>query len=783
MRLAHSLIASVFLGWSYSSLAQLPPACPTDTQRTYYHQNSYTVTLYCVTVDGRAHGPALTMHVVSVPAGSPAQPLLQVAAGTYLDGLRVGLWWETTRQFRDDWGSPDSTVTTYVNGLPDGPVHTIHMAYVNSNPRPPGSYTLEVYEPYEKTYLEGELVDDVESGGQGPGVSYDAYTYRYTYGINPQQLRETRYLHGQLWQAIIVGNPASHGDTNHVTLATSAPPGSLARRTQVFLIVGADTVVTADTRTNASGAPDGPFIYRYPSGQIEWQGAYRNGIPDGTWRFYTQAGKLFDTLALNGGSGHWRHYRDLATSDVDEEGDLLSGRREGLWTFRAWDAAHTRELTSRQLYRLGQPISPAQCDSMYPTGCEIGQYYGGVREGRWISWLVGQRTEDCTYFGGLPWGSCRRWGAGGHLTDSAALVSGTGVWLTYDPSVDTAAAGLQLVSWVRYFGGVRDGQWRSYDDKGQVTQTGAYRGDAKVGQWSTFVNGEPQTTQNFVDGKEEGIRRVYSTSGGNATQPSNYLVSEREFHNGRPTGRETDYSPLGRVFLRATVDSGGTRTTLVYFADSGSRVGMFTRGTYMGGDSSGGGRFTGVKIVFDRNGDTVGIHNYRGDTLSGFSKEWNPDRTESREIAYNGGWQGLTRVQGSPDFGFPISLLSGTSAPVPTPPGRPPQPPATTSTGSTVSAKPTPIRFDNHHGGPLYVYYNVRAFGSTARALSCSTDYTRAGAIAPGGSLALTIQPGTVLTWVVMRDDEPCQVGQQQLGPTANVANQTGATILWPINY
>ena len=86
---------------------------------------------------------------------------------------------------------------------------------------------------------------------------------------------------------------------------------------------------------NASGIPDGAWVYYFSNGQKQREGTYRNGHPIGTWKEWYENGQLKASLSflLSGSetvkNGTYTMYHE--NGKVAVKGNYAYGRKTGKW--------------------------------------------------------------------------------------------------------------------------------------------------------------------------------------------------------------------------------------------------------------------------------------------------------------------------------------------------------------------------------------------------------------------------------------------------------------------
>ena len=148
--------------------------------------------------------------------------------------------------------------------------------------------------------------------------------------------------------------------------------------------------------TAKDGSLEGPAKYYYSNGQLKEIGQYKNGGRTGKWTFYYRNGNVqkvysyenehplvLEAFSEDGkqivkdGNGHFKtEFSKLtACTKFETEGDLINGKRSGVWTFSNINA---RLPISEEIYDNGVYVKSRVHDKDYVeipnTGLSV--YYG-----------------------------------------------------------------------------------------------------------------------------------------------------------------------------------------------------------------------------------------------------------------------------------------------------------------------------------------------------------------------------------------------------------------------
>lgn len=207
-------------------------------------------------------------------------------------------------------------------------------------------------------------------------------------------------------------------------------------------------LLQAQNLTDAEGKKQGPWVKKYPNGNLMYEGAFRDDRPVGLFRRYNEDGILLSELNYsdsNDETGAVFFYPDGTKA---AEGTYAGRKKEGLWKF----------------YSATQPSYLA---------CEE-HYTGDVRNGLSTKYYPeGTVAETVT------------WDNGGR----------TGEWLQYYPD---GAICLRA----EYIAGKLEGPFSYYHRNGNLYYEGHYSEDIKTGDWMVFYeNGKLKQIIEYREGR------------------------------------------------------------------------------------------------------------------------------------------------------------------------------------------------------------------------------------------------------------------------------------------
>lgn len=174
----------------------------------------------------------------------------------------------------------------------------------------------------------------------------------------------------------------------------------------------------------------GDWVYYYPNGKIEQQGKYnKSGKPTGVWKWFYESGNLLREEHYKAGKleGLMQEYKDNGM--LITKGEYVDDQKEGLWYYEI------------ENYK------------------EIGRYSAGMPDSVWKAYFV---KEDQLLFSGN-------------------FVAGDpeGKHVIYYPNGKVMSVGT-------YQGGMKQGNWKYYDEFGQLSITIDYDSDIET-RWNNQV--------------------------------------------------------------------------------------------------------------------------------------------------------------------------------------------------------------------------------------------------------------------------------------------------------
>ena len=221
----------------------------------------------------------------------------------------------------------------------------------------------------------------------------------------------------------------------------------------------------------------------YNNGKVKSSGTYKDGIPEGVTRIYSEEGLVIAGKIYSGGlivaegiydkkghqQGKWKEY--FANGKLKSEGEYIDGKRTGAWIYY---------YENGKIEQQGKFIA------------------GGQPVGDW-SWYYenGKILREEKFRSGKPDGTMVEY------SDSGMVITKGG-----------------------FIDGEKDGPWVNID--GDRKNEGSYKNGQMEGPWkSTYANGKKAFEGSYVDGNENG-KHVYYYGSGSIEQEGKYIMGNKE---------------------------------------------------------------------------------------------------------------------------------------------------------------------------------------------------------------------------------------------------------------
>ena len=221
----------------------------------------------------------------------------------------------------------------------------------------------------------------------------------------------------------------------------------------------------------------------YDNGKVKSSGTYKDGIPEGVTRIYSEEGLIIAGKTYSNGFV-------VAEGIYDER-----GYQQGKW---------------REYYTDGKLKSE-------------GDYIDGKRTGEWIYYYQNGKIEQRGKFiaGGKPVGDWNWYYETGKVLREEKFRNGKpdGIMIEYSDSGTVITKG-------DFVDGEKDGPWVSID--GDRKNEGSYKNGQMDGVWkSTYTNGKKAFEGSFIDGNENG-KHMYYYDNGATEQEGKYIMGNKE---------------------------------------------------------------------------------------------------------------------------------------------------------------------------------------------------------------------------------------------------------------
>jgi antitoxin component YwqK of YwqJK toxin-antitoxin module len=257
-----------------------------------------------------------------------------------------------------------------------------------------------------------------------------------------------------------------------------------------------------------SNKKDKLFKTYYENGQLEKEGAKKDGKQEGLWKTYHENGQLELEENFKDGErdGLCKYYHE--NGQLKEEGNAKDGEQEGLW---------------KSYHENGQLRGE-------------GNYKEGKQEGLWKYYHEnGQLKEEGNFKDGEREGLWKTYHENGQLELEGNCKDGEqeGLRKTYHENG-------QLESEGDFKDGKPEGLWKEYYENGQLVDEGNNKDDKKEGLWKSYhENGQLRLESNWKDGKQEGLWKSYLENG--------QLKSEGDWKDGERDGLWKFYHENGQL--------------------------------------------------------------------------------------------------------------------------------------------------------------------------------------------------------------------------------------------
>jgi antitoxin component YwqK of YwqJK toxin-antitoxin module len=199
-----------------------------------------------------------------------------------------------------------------------------------------------------------------------------------------------------------------------------------------FLASGQDSI----NRTDVSGKKQGVWEKVDKDGHKLYDGQFRDGVPNGEFRYYYADGKLKAISVLSDDGKTARTISYALNGRKIAEGNFRNEKKDSLWKYYSdFDGV----LLSIENYTLG--VKNGVSKTYYPNGnlIELINYREGRKEGEWVQYFEdGKPKFRGAYAGDEKEGPFTAYYSGGKISFSGAYKAGhmDGIWTFYDENGD-----------------------------------------------------------------------------------------------------------------------------------------------------------------------------------------------------------------------------------------------------------------------------------------------------------------------------------------------------------
>lgn len=222
----------------------------------------------------------------------------------------------------------------------------------------------------------------------------------------------------------------------------------------------------------------------YSDGTVQSTGTFKNGVPEGTFREFSEDGKVTSAKIYKDGNviaegvydnankeqGPWKEYHQ--NGQMKSQGEYKDGRRVGEWSF---------------FHSNGKPEQKGKYDKK------------GRAQGVW-KWYYesGHLLRDENYLNGVQDGMMTEYSDSG-----------------------------QVITKGQYIDGQKEGEW--VYELGDYKEVGNYKADRRDGIWKHYYTpgGKLRFAGNFIDGNPDG-KHVFYYRNGKRQEEGKYVVGRKE---------------------------------------------------------------------------------------------------------------------------------------------------------------------------------------------------------------------------------------------------------------
>lgn len=289
----------------------------------------------------------------------------------------------------------------------------------------------------------------------------------------------------------------------------------------------------------------GKWTYWYENGRTQLICYYSNGIPDSLWQWFDEVGNIIKIGNYKKGLEHgiWINYYE--NGNISDSGSYFEGRMDGEWKYK---------FENGNIYQVGFFKRNLQ-DSTWKTYFEngqlssIGEMIEGNPSGKWIDYYENGQVASNIVF--LPQNKTiieNVWDREGNQI----VYDGNGLYKSFSISG-------QLIMQGKVQNGLKIGKWVTYFENGKMKEEGIFENEIYRITNSWDINGEQNIKEgqgvykayypnretvyesgNIIDGLREGTWHVF--------YESNTLFQEQNYVNGKLNGLQKVYFESGQIY-------------------------------------------------------------------------------------------------------------------------------------------------------------------------------------------------------------------------------------------
>ncbi len=208
----------------------------------------------------------------------------------------------------------------------------------------------------------------------------------------------------------------------------------------VCAVQGQDTI----NRLDAGGKKEGFWRKKDTAGATVYEGRFRNGVPEGEFRYFYPGGQLKTVLRYSENGRRASSVSYFTNGRKMAAGNYLDEKKDSIWQFFSeFDGS----LVAEEEFRAGNRNGVSKVLFIEGGISEMTTYRDGVRDGAWEQYFTdGKPKLKGTFRNGEKDGQFRAWHVTGQL-----MVTG------------------------QYVNGHQEGTWAWFDEKGNLLRKEVYR--------------------------------------------------------------------------------------------------------------------------------------------------------------------------------------------------------------------------------------------------------------------------------------------------------------------